>query len=97
MKVIFATEVWEEVEEARSYYENEVDGLGKAFILIVSQSIDEIKRHPKASRIIKTPFRRFLTQRFPFGIIYRIERKIIYIVAVAHLKRRPFYWKDRTL
>ncbi len=96
MNVIFATEVWEEVEEARAYYENEVDGLGKAFIIAVSQSIDEIKQYPESSRIIKAPFRRFLTPRFPFGIIYRQQNNTLYVVAVAHLRKRPFYWKDRT-
>lgn len=95
MNVIFATEVWEEVEEARGYYENEVEGLGNVFILTISNSIDEIKKYPESSRIIKTPFRRFLTPRFPFGIIYRQTQDTLYIVAVSNLRKRPYYWKNR--
>jgi len=34
-------------------------------------------------------------ERFPYGIIYRLEKNTIYIVAIAHFKRRPFYWKER--
>jgi hypothetical protein len=34
-------------------------------------------------------------RRFPFGLLYAIETERIVIVAVAHLKRRPGYWKDR--
>lgn len=97
MRVIFATEVWDEVEAARAYYENEVDGLGKAFVLTIHQSVNEIKQYPTASRIIKDPYRRFLTQRFPFGIIYCIEQETIYITAVAHLRKHPFYWIERDI
>jgi toxin ParE1/3/4 len=97
MKVVFASEVREEVEQARDYYENEVEGLGKAFVLAVKRSIDEIKDYPETSRVIRNPFRRFLTPRFPFGIIYRTEKEILYVVAVAHLRKRPFYWENRSV
>ena len=39
--------------------------------------------------------RRFLLKRFPFAIIYRELPAIIQIVAVAHARRRPGYWKSR--
>ena len=95
MNVVFATDVWDEVETARAYYENEVTGLGAAFVLTIYRSIDEIKRYPTASRLIKKPYRRFLTPRFPFGIIYRIEQDALYITAVSHLRKKPFYWNER--
>lgn len=53
MNVVFATEVWAEVDAARDYYENEVEGLGKAFVHAVRDSINEIKDYPTASRIIR--------------------------------------------
>ncbi|MEM0966090.1 MAG: type II toxin-antitoxin system RelE/ParE family toxin [Verrucomicrobiota bacterium] len=95
MEVRFATEVREEVAQAERYYEGEVEGLGSAFIQILYESIQEIKKFPEASRVIRDPYRRFLTPRFPYGIIFRVEGAIIYVVAVAHLKRRPYYWKNR--
>jgi len=39
--------------------------------------------------------RRRLIRRFPFGILYRIEPEEIVIVAVAHLLRKPGYWRKR--
>lgn len=95
MKVLFATEVWSEVDTARDYYENEVEGLGKAFVHAVRGSIEEIKSNPTASRIIQGSYRRFLTPRFPFGIIYQVSQDTLYVVAVAHLRKRPNYWKNR--
>jgi toxin ParE1/3/4 len=46
-------------------------------------------------RIIQGDSRRHLLTRFPFAVIYTIENQRIYILAVMHLKRKPFYWKDR--
>ena len=39
--------------------------------------------------------RRYLSRRYPFGVVYRVERTRILIVAVAHGHRRPGYWRDR--
>ena len=38
------------------------------------------------------------TRRFPFSIYYAYEKDedIIIIIAVAHQKRNPGYWKQRT-
>jgi hypothetical protein len=33
--------------------------------------------------------------RFPYQIVYRRRPDEIVIVAVAHVKRKPGYWKDR--
>jgi len=40
--------------------------------------------------------RRILVPRFPYQIVYRLTPTEIVIVAVAHLKRRPNYWKNRS-
>jgi hypothetical protein len=39
--------------------------------------------------------RRYLMQRFPFSVVYRQKRRTLQIVAVAHSKRKPGYWKVR--
>ena len=55
-------------------------------------------------RILETPFafpshrrgtRRYLMRRFPYGIVYRITAAGLQVIAVAHAKRRPGYWKER--
>jgi plasmid stabilization system protein ParE len=49
-----------------------------------------------------TPFssdtltRRVLVPRFPYQVVYRLMSTEIVIVAVAHLKRRPGYWRRRS-
>jgi hypothetical protein len=34
-------------------------------------------------------------KRFPYHIVYRTDREPILIVAVAHGRRRPRYWRNR--
>jgi toxin ParE1/3/4 len=36
-----------------------------------------------------------LIKRFPYQLIYRVEADTITVYAVAHLKRKPGYWRDR--
>ena len=93
MEVRFSSSAKWEVRGAAKYYEEEVEGLGKAFLQELKRGIGEIKKYPLASRIIKANFRRHLLSRFPFGIIYEIQDETIFVAAVMHLKRKPGYWE----
>ncbi len=33
--------------------------------------------------------------RFPYAIVYSVRADALYIKAVMHLHRRPFYWSHR--
>jgi plasmid stabilization system protein ParE len=35
-------------------------------------------------------------KRFPFRIVYRVVDGRVLVVAIAHAKRRPGYWQERT-
>ena len=37
----------------------------------------------------------FKLKQFPFGLVYVEQSERIIGIAVAHLKRRPGYWRDR--
>ena len=39
--------------------------------------------------------RRIVFPRFPFTVVYRVTSEQLQIIAVAHQKRRPGYWRDR--
>jgi len=34
--------------------------------------------------------------RFPYHVVYRLEDDEIVILAIAHMKRRPGFWKHRS-
>ncbi len=39
--------------------------------------------------------RRYLMKRYPFVVVYRLAADRIEIMAVAHGRRKPGYWKRR--
>ena len=55
----------------------------------------EIAAFPEFWGLVGRGYRRKLLERFPYGIIYRIEGEEILIVALAHTSRRPGYWQNR--
>lgn len=97
MEVIFASGVLDDVSESAAFYEREVAGLGRVFLDNINTGIQEIRDTPFLYRIIKGEYRRHLISRFPFGIIYKLNGNIIYIVAVMHLRRKPFYWMSEDM
>lgn len=85
----------EEMIEASDFYEARSEGLGFEYLDDVQRIIDLARDYPKIGQSITGGFRRAVLQRFPFSIIYSEEPSEIVIIAVAHAKRRPGYWRGR--
>ena len=81
--------------EASLFYEARSEGLGFEFLDGVERLIDLLCKHPKLGQSVGRRFRRAVLQRFPFSLIYSEELTEVVIIAVAHQKRRPNYWRDR--
>jgi plasmid stabilization system protein ParE len=85
----------QELDEAVSYYNGQVAGLGDAFLLEAVAAIERIRQFPDAWHPLGENLRRCRLRRFPYGLIYHAYGTGILIVAVAHTHRRPDYWRDR--
>jgi toxin ParE1/3/4 len=85
----------EELIEAARYYEQKGKGLGHGFLDSVDAALATLQRNPALGRADQRGRRRWLIRRFPFLIIYRIQRPSLHILALAHTSRRPNYWKSR--
>lgn len=59
-----------ELDEAISYYNEQVPGLGDAFLLEAVVAIDRIQRFPDAWHPLGDYVRRCRLRRFPYGLIY---------------------------
>jgi ParE toxin of type II toxin-antitoxin system, parDE len=84
-----------ELEEEVKYYNEQRVGLGYEFATEVGATISRILRYPEAWTKLSKRTRRCRTKRFPYGVIYQIRDDRILIVAVGHLRRKPFYWRNR--
>lgn len=81
--------------EAASYYESQSRGLGVRFAEALREAVARIEMDPMLYPEAGSGTRRCLTRMFPFGVIYRAHGDEIVIIAVAHLKRKPGYWRGR--
>ena len=85
-----------EIRQAALFYEDCRKGFGQEFLDSIESAFEQIHQHPTVWRILKGRFRRYLLQRFPYGVIYALDEEVIYIAAVMHLKRKPGYWVSRS-
>jgi len=95
MPIDFLPAADQEMIEAARYYQSLSSGLGDDYLDEVERAVWSIKTSPQTWPVLEGAFRRRLVRRFPFGIIYRIEPDKILIIAVAHLRKKPGYWKKR--
>ncbi len=95
MRLVLDPAAKSEMREAALFYEDCRNELGHEFLDAVESAFDQIGKHPTLWRILKGPFRRYVIHQFPYGVIYSVEGKTIYIAAVMHLKRKPGYWESR--
>lgn len=76
-------------------YEMEQQGLGIRFKLKVQKSIDRINKFPEAWPIARGEVRKCLVNKFPYKVLYSIQKNDIVILAIAHQHRKPGYWIER--
>ena len=84
-----------EVTEAAQYYEVRKSGLGSDLLVEVERALDQILTNPEAYQRIGRRVRRKSLWRFPYNLVYAVYPDRIRILACAHQKRRPFYWRKR--
>lgn len=85
----------DELSAAAVFYESRETDLGKEFLEELSQAFQRIIARPFSYSIHFDEYRRYLMDRFPYQVVYRIEGKRILVFAVAHLRRQPGYWRER--
>lgn len=91
----FHPEAQAELDEAVGFYEARLPGLGTDFRREVEVATRRIQESPERWSPFDKETRRFLIRRFPYSVIYLELLDHIWIVAVAHHKRRPGYWHHR--
>jgi toxin ParE1/3/4 len=91
----YLEEALQEAEAAARWYAERSVTAAAGFSDEIAAAESAIVRLPEAWPPHDHGTRRYLLQRFPFSVVYRVEARRILIVAVAHARRRPGYWKSR--
>ena len=96
----FEDEADVEYRLAGRWYEERREHLGLEFFDAVDAAIDQILDLPRSgSRVPQIPtdlpVRRIAVKRFPYHVVYLDTKTQIRVLASAHDRRKPGYWKTR--
>lgn len=94
MTLRFHPAAQDELIESALYYEAARPGLGVTFRGAVRAVLDRLIEHPELGET-RRGTRRLMVAGFPYDIIYRVMAVDIEVLAIAHHRRRPGYWRRR--
>ncbi len=88
-----------ELEAAVLWYEHERVGAGAELEELVSDALAATANTPmpgsRVSDRVPVHYRRVLLGDRPYELVLDVREHTRLVIAVAHLKRRPTYWKKR--
>jgi plasmid stabilization system protein ParE len=94
--VEFHPEAFEDAAAAFGWYCERSDTAAAGFLRELEHGVAAIAEAPQRWPPGAAGTRRFLLKRFPLSLVYREQATSIQIIAVAHGRRRPGYWKHRS-
>ena len=90
------------MDEARSefldsieYYETQQPRFGRRFKVEVEQTLLWLVEHSEACRLRPGGYRRLNLRIFPYYIPYVVRGSNLWVLAIAHQRRKPEYWIRR--
>ncbi len=91
----FHPDIANEVKGSFVWYEEQLQGLGNQFLNELEDGYTAISNFPDTWATFQYGFKRYILNRFPFSIVYKLTPQNIFIIAVMHNSRKPLYWLDR--
>src|SRR5882762_8718417 len=88
MKYRLHVDARKDLQEATYYYTNVSQSLADDFLAEIEECISRILTFPEAWTPLPSGARRCRTNRFPYGLIYRIHDNLIFIMAVMHFSSK---------
>ena len=95
LSVVFHPAAIEEAWAAREWYAARSQSAAELFLAELDGGVEAISLAPERCPLFVHGTRRYLFHRVPFQLVYRIVNDSVQVVALAHGRRRPGYWKLR--
>jgi plasmid stabilization system protein ParE len=86
---------WHDFDEAEEWYAKRSTDAAHRFSVAVDDALVSIARFPERWPRYLHQTRRYLLEEFPYSVVYIDRPNEVLILAVAHHKRRPGYWRRR--
>jgi plasmid stabilization system protein ParE len=84
-----------EARAAYRWYRERSGAAAERFIEELDAAVESIALEPARWPSYVDDTRRYLFRRFPYFLVYRYDADRAQVVAVAHARRRPGYWRAR--
>src|SRR5215470_16339264 len=85
----------QEVESAYEWYAARSHSVAHGFREELRHAVDAVANNLLTWPRYGSRARRYVFPRFPFSLVYLFRRNEIEVIAVAHGRRRPGYWRSR--
>jgi toxin ParE1/3/4 len=95
MRLDFFEDAAAEVEEDRAWYRQRGESAESGFLRELDHAIQQVTEAPGQWPHYLADTRRYVFLTYPYSLVYFVEDDVIRVVAVAHDKRRPGYWRKR--
>ena len=95
VQVEFHPDAVEETWAAHEWYRERSPKAASKFLAELEEAIGRIREGPAVWPAYIYGTRRFVLRRFPFSVVYRFVSETVQVVALAHGRRRPGYWRGR--
>jgi toxin ParE1/3/4 len=93
-RLILRQEAERDLDQAYSWYNEKVPGLGSDFLVVVERALESIQVNPARFPIVYRKVHRALVRRFPYGIFFVTNGDQIAILAIMHTARDPDKWRQ---
>jgi plasmid stabilization system protein ParE len=84
-----------EIREAFLWYFERSPIAADAFRTETLEAIDQLSPGALMWPEDEDAFRRHILRHFPYTVFYEIRGNTVTVLAVAHQRRRPGYWRER--
>ena len=86
----------DDFEQSYVWYRGRSPDAAIRFRIAIRLAIDKVRSNPSLGIKIDETYQFYrLKKSFPFYLIYRTEPTKIVVVAIAHNRREPGYWRER--
>jgi len=83
--------------EAVTYYAGRGGpNLGEALLRAFEKTCEIARLNPEIGVVWRSKTRMLSLDRFPYNLIYVFQQGNLRVIALAHQRRRPGYWRGRT-
>ena len=92
--VQFAPAAERDVSDGFAWYEARNKTAANGFRDEVLEAVEYIASNPNSKPANDSGDRKWVLKRFPYSVIHALKGSVITVIAVAHHKRKPDYWRS---